>query len=111
MDLNDEFFDQFDHPNAGNIEQNLTQVMDAGLQAAHILRPDVPIVILKSMILSYNLRALVEVLLMADDESTPFSLDLKQLALGFLATADWIMPDFDMEATPVYPPEANGDAE
>lgn len=108
MDPNSEFFGR---SNAGNIEQNLTHVMDAGLNAARILRPDVPVIVLKSMILSYNLRALVEVLLMADDENTPFSLDLKQLALGFLATADWIMPDFDMETTPIYPPEANGDVE
>ena len=94
-----------------NIEQNLTHVMDAGLVAAHILRPDVPIIILKSMILAYNLRALVEVLLLADDENSEFSLNLKQLALGFLATADWIMPDFDMETTPIFPPEANGNVE
>lgn len=102
----------FDDTNVGrNIEQNLTNVMDAGLAAARILRPDVPVIVLKSMILSYNLRALVEVLLLADDETSEFSLNLKQLALGFLATADWIMPDFDMETTPVYPPEANGDVE
>lgn len=107
-------YDDFFHQNQNqslNIEDNLTKVMDMGLMAAKILRPDVPELILKAMILSANLTALVELLLLADDPNTEFSLNMKQVCLGLLATADWIMPDFDMETTPIYPPEANGNVE
>lgn len=74
------------------IDESLTVVMDTTLNIAKIMRPDISEDTLKCKVLAFNLKALVEVLLLADDEDSPVEINLKQLALGLLATADWISP-------------------
>lgn len=82
--------DDFDF--SSNIEQGIEEVMSATLAATALIRPDLPEYLLRAKICAVNLRSLVNVILMADDPESATSLDLKQTALGLLATADWLEP-------------------
>ena len=45
---------------------------------------------LRLRLVASNLRALANVVLIADSKPNEFSLNLKQVALGILGTSDWI---------------------
>lgn len=78
-----------------NIEHGLEEVMSATLVAAKLIAPDLPEYLLRAKISAVNIRSLVDVILMADDPESDVALDLKQTALGLLATADWLEPSDD----------------
>lgn len=78
-----------------NIEQGLAEVMDLTLAATRAIRPDIPEYLLRAKICAVNLKALANVVLMADDPESDVELDLKQVTLGLFATADWLEPSDD----------------
>ena len=76
------------------LDTQLEQAMDSVLSIlkAHPENHE-PDPILKMRIVSSNLQGLVNVLLLADQPDTGVEVDLKQLVLGILATADWLVKD------------------
>lgn len=75
-----------------NIEHGVEEVMNTTLAAATLIRPDLPEYLLRAKICAVNIKSLVNVILMADDPESDVTLNLKQTALGLLATADWLEP-------------------
>lgn len=66
--------------------------------------------VLKMRIVSSNLHGLANMLLIADSRSTETEVDLKQLVLGILATADWLvrdLPSLDPEIDRNIQPKSN----
>lgn len=76
------------------LDIELEGAMDAVLSILHS-HPEnkEPSEILKLRIASSNLHGMVNVLLIADDPNNPVGVDLKQLVLGLIATADWLIRD------------------
>lgn len=91
-------------PNTYNLERDLTELLDGMLKIALVISPDSPEGTLRRRIVSANLRAMVQVILIADDPGTNVQVNLKQLCLSLLVTADWLNPG---EVDDAFP----GDAE
>jgi hypothetical protein len=64
--------------------------MDGMFALAKVYHPEISDDSLRSQIVSTNLKALVEIILMGDDPESPVTVNLKQLCLALLSTADWL---------------------
>jgi hypothetical protein len=72
-------------------DQDIYNILDATFKAALLIGGDhyTPEQ-LKCMIAATNLESLAKTFLLADDNPEDITLNLKQVSLGLLGTADWL---------------------
>lgn len=90
------------NPNFEGLEADLTSLMDGMLKVVTVAYPNVPENIFRQKIVATNLKALVQVILIGDDEDSGVKVNLKALCLGLLAAADWLDPEGVPDAVPGY---------
>src|ERR1700745_1631685 len=74
------------------LDIGLGEAMDVAYEmlVGHIDNHDTPDQ-LRMRIVAHNLRALAQVLLIADDNPDVVAINLKQVVLGILGTSDWLI--------------------
>ena len=79
-------------PNGNPLDIEVGETMDAAFQILRDL-PDCPDSSdqLRMRIAAHNLRALAQVILIADSNPEAITANLKQVALGLLGTSDWML--------------------
>lgn len=90
----------FDSSNESPLDIGLGEAMDMAFEliSAHLDSHDTPDQ-LRMRIVAHNLKALAQVLLIADDHPEQVQLNLKQVVLGILGTSDWLiahLPEVDV---------------
>lgn len=80
------------NPDQAPLDLEVGETMDAAFEILNSLPdcPDSPDQ-LRMRIAAHNLRALAQVMLIADSAPDVISINVKQLVLGLLGTSDWML--------------------
>ena len=80
------------NPDQAPLDLEVGRTMDAAFEILSSLPdcPDNPEQ-LRMRIVAHNLRALAQVILVADDRPDDVSINVKQFALGLFGTSDWLL--------------------
>ncbi len=77
-------------PNLENLDQDLTVLLNTMFMIQKDINPDLHPSVIRARVVADNFKALVNLILMADEENSPVKINLKALSLGLLAAADWL---------------------